>query len=130
MPVSIYYFLTESAYGLGPLEQWDREFESRSRKAQKSHGARSGPYGGCSDGVPLINFYPAEHRINSDLALCDFWAFPTMKGSSEARNFEVIKSLQQVFDKWVERCKKYIACQGRYSEKETVTAPPQISDSE
>jgi len=35
-----------------------------------------------------------------------------------------------VFEKWVERCKKCIACQGRYFEKETVTAPPQSSDSE
>jgi hypothetical protein len=25
-------------------------------KAQKSHGARSGLYGGCSNGVPLIHF--------------------------------------------------------------------------
>jgi hypothetical protein len=32
-----------------------------------------------------------------------------------------------VFEKWVERCKKCIACQGRYFEKETVTVPPQIS---
>jgi hypothetical protein len=38
--------------------------------------------------------------------------------------------LQHVFEKWVERCKKYIACQGRYFEKDTVTAPPQSSDSE
>jgi len=30
----------------------------------------------------------------------------------------------------VERCKKCIACQGRYFEKETVTAPPQNFDSE
>jgi hypothetical protein len=35
-----------------------------------------------------------------------------------------------VFEKWVEPCKKFIACQGRYLEKETVTAPPQSSDSE
>jgi hypothetical protein len=35
-----------------------------------------------------------------------------------------------VFEKWVERCKKFIACQGRYFEKETVTAPPQSSNSE
>jgi hypothetical protein len=33
-------------------------------------------------------------------------------------------SLQHVFEKWVERCKKCIACQGRYFEKETVTTPP------
>jgi hypothetical protein len=32
--------------------------------------------------------------------------------------------LQHVFEKWVERCKKCIACQERYFEKETVTAPP------
>jgi hypothetical protein len=38
--------------------------------------------------------------------------------------------LQHVFEKWVERRKKWIACQGRYFGKETVTAPPQSSDSE
>jgi hypothetical protein len=38
--------------------------------------------------------------------------------------------LQHVFEKWVERCKKCIACQGRYFEKETVTAPPQSYDLE
>jgi hypothetical protein len=32
-------------------------------KAQKSHGARSGLYGGCSDGVSPIHFFQAEHRI-------------------------------------------------------------------
>jgi hypothetical protein len=34
-----------------------------------------------------------------------------------------------VFEKWVERCKKSIACQGRYFEKETVTETPKSSDS-
>jgi hypothetical protein len=38
--------------------------------------------------------------------------------------------LQHVFEKWVERCKKFIACQGRYFEKETVTAHPQSPYSE
>jgi hypothetical protein len=33
-------------------------------KTQKSHGARSGLYGGCSDGVPPIHFFQAEHRIH------------------------------------------------------------------
>jgi hypothetical protein len=42
----------------------------------------------------------------------------------------VANGLQHVFEKWVERCKKCIACQGRYFEKETVTAPPQSSDCE
>jgi hypothetical protein len=45
-------------------------------------------------------------------------------------NHEVINGLQHVFEKWVERCKKCIACQWRYFEKETVTACPQSSDSE
>jgi hypothetical protein len=32
-------------------------------KAYKSHGTRSGLYGGCSNGVPPIQFFQAEHRI-------------------------------------------------------------------
>jgi hypothetical protein len=32
-------------------------------KAQKPHGARSGLYGGCSNGVPPIHFFQAEHRL-------------------------------------------------------------------
>jgi hypothetical protein len=33
-------------------------------------------------------------------------------------------SLQFIFEKWVECCKKCITCQGRYFKKETVTEPP------
>jgi len=62
------------------------------------------------------------------LAPCDFWAFPTMKRSSSARYFQVINGLQHVFEKWVERRKKHIACQGRYFKKETITTPPQSSN--
>jgi hypothetical protein len=32
-------------------------------KVQKSYGARSGLYGGCSVGVPPTHFFQAEHRI-------------------------------------------------------------------
>jgi hypothetical protein len=32
-------------------------------KAQKPHGAKSGQYGRCSNGVQLIHFSQAEHRI-------------------------------------------------------------------
>jgi hypothetical protein len=35
----------------------------------------------------------------------------------------------QNFQKWVEHCKKCITCQGRYFEKENITAPPQSSNS-
>jgi hypothetical protein len=80
-------------------------------------------------GFHRSTFSKPNTEFNSDLAPCDFWASPTMKGSSEARNFEVINCLQHVFEKLVERYEKCIACQGRYFEKETVTAPPQSSDS-
>jgi hypothetical protein len=56
--------------------------------------------------------------------------FLGLSNHGKARNFEVIDGLQHVFEKWVERCKKGIACQRRYFEKETVTAPSQSSDSE
>jgi hypothetical protein len=38
-------------------------------KGYKSHGARSGLYGGCSNGVPTIHFFQAEHRIQFRLML-------------------------------------------------------------
>jgi hypothetical protein len=53
-----------------------------------------------------------------------------MKRELRGKKFRVINGLRHVSEKWVERCKKCIAYQGRYFEKETVTAPPQSSDSE
>jgi hypothetical protein len=53
-----------------------------------------------------------------------------MKMELRGKKFEVINGLQHVFEKWVERYKKCIACQGRYFKKETVTAPPRSCDSE
>jgi hypothetical protein len=54
-------------------------------KAQKSHGARSGLYGGCSDGVP------PNTGFNSDLAPCDFWAFSTMKLELRGKKFRSVQ---------------------------------------
>jgi hypothetical protein len=52
-----------------------------------------------------------------------FLGFPNHeKGALRQEIFEVINGLQHVFEKWVERF------QGRYFERETVTAPPQNSD--
>jgi hypothetical protein len=62
-------------------------------------------------------FSKPKTKFNTDLAPCDFWAFAIMKGSPEAKNFEVLSGLQHVLEKWVERCKKCIAYQGRYFEK-------------
>jgi hypothetical protein len=71
----------------------------------------------CSAWKKLIGGTPPEHSAYSpDLAPCDFWAFPTMKRELRGKNFEVINSLHHIFEKLVERCKKCIACQGRYFE--------------
>jgi hypothetical protein len=62
--------------------------------------------------------------------------FQPRKGSSEVKTAcsTILKlaenGLQHVYEKWVERCKKCTACQGTYFEKQTVTTPPQSSDSE
>jgi histone-lysine N-methyltransferase SETMAR len=91
------------------------------------------------DALTDIKVTPLEHPPYSpDLTPCDFWIFSTMKmelrGKKTAFSTILLKlvsnGLQHVFEKWVERCKNCIACQGRYFEKETVTAPPQSSDSE
>jgi hypothetical protein len=55
----------------------------------------------------------SRSRLHAIFGLFQLW-----KGSSEARNFEVINGLQHVCEKWVERCKKCIACKGRYFKKE------------
>jgi hypothetical protein len=52
-------------------------------------------------GFQRSTFSKPNTEFNSDLAPCDFWAFPTMK-----MELEVINGLQLVFEKWVERCKK------------------------
>jgi hypothetical protein len=57
-----------------------------------------------------------------------------LRFSNHSRGQNLLKlaanGLQHIFEKWAERCKKCIACQGRYFEKEAVAAPPQISDLE
>jgi hypothetical protein len=56
-------------------------------KDQKSHGARSGLYVGCSNGVHLSTFPKPNTEFNSDLAPCNFWAFPTMKRELRGKKF-------------------------------------------
>jgi hypothetical protein len=77
------------------------------------------------DALTEIGGTPSEHPPYSpDVALCNFWAFPIMKGSSEVKTAcstillkLAANGLQHVLEKWVERCKKCITCQGRYLEK-------------
>jgi hypothetical protein len=91
------------------------------------------------DAFSEIGETPLEHPPYSpDVAPCDFWVFPTMKRELRGKKTVcstiplklVANGLQPVFEKWVKRCKKCIACRGRYFENETVTAPPQILNSE
>jgi hypothetical protein len=56
-------------------------------KAQKSHGAKSGLYGKCSDGVSLIHFSQAEHRIQFISCPMHFLGFPTMKIELQGKKF-------------------------------------------
>jgi len=79
-------------------------------------------------GFHWSTFSKLNTEFNSDLTHVISGLFQPWKGSSEARNFEVINSLQHIFEKWVECCEKCIACQGRYFKKETVIAPAQSSD--
>jgi hypothetical protein len=85
----------------------------------------------CSDWKKWVGRTPSEHPPYSpDLAPCDFWAFPTMKREFRGKKFRSDQRLAARFWEVGGALKKCIACQGRYFEKETVTAPPQSSDSE
>jgi hypothetical protein len=85
----------------------------------------------CSVWKKWIGGTPLEHSTYSlDLANAISGLFQPWKWRSKARNFGVINYLQHVFKKWVECCKKCITCQGRYFERDAVTAPPQSSDLE
>jgi hypothetical protein len=106
----------------GPFLGWRSNYQDNGRL----HMAKV-----AMDALTEVGGTPLEHPSYSpDLVPYDIRLFQPWKGSSEARNLEVINGLQHVFEKWVERCKKCIACQRWYFEKETVTAPPQNSDSE
>jgi hypothetical protein len=88
----------------------------------------------CSAWKKWIGESPLEHSPYSpDFVPCDFWAFSTIKGELRGKKFrsdQEVKTacstillkleengLQHVSEKWMERCKKCIACHGRYFEK-------------
>jgi hypothetical protein len=65
-----------------------------------------------SETLQLIHQANGDDAIRRAAVTAIYGFFQQRKGISKARNFEVINGLQQVFEKWVERCKKCIACQG------------------
>jgi hypothetical protein len=91
-------------------------------KAQKLHRARSEMYGWCSDGVPPIS-------VSTSIATFQRNAEAPLRFQRHPKRSSFKTTINSIFEKWVD-CKKCTACQGRYFEKETVTAPLQISDSE
>jgi hypothetical protein len=100
-------------------------------KAQKSHGARS--VLNSVFGLEKVDRWNPIRTsvIESRSRPMRFLGFPNHEKEAPRQEIaKMINGLQHVFEKLVERCKKCIACQGRYFEKETVTAPPQSSDLE
>jgi hypothetical protein len=82
----------------------------------------------------LIEFHQSTFSrlntyFNQDLTML-FLGFSNLEGRALRQEISVINSLQHIFKMWVECCKKCIACQRRYFGKETITTPPQSSDSE
>jgi len=73
---------------------------------------------------------------STDLAPCDFWAFPTLKRQLRGKRFSsddevrnttaaVLKGISQnnlfhVFESFIKRCQKCIQHEGRYFEKEKI----------
>jgi hypothetical protein len=53
----------------------------------RNHTERSGLYGICSNGVPLITFCKLNTEFNSDLTPCNFWAFLTKKRELQGKKF-------------------------------------------
>jgi hypothetical protein len=80
-------------------------------------------------GFHRSTFSKPNTKFNSDLVPCDLWAFPTMKMELRGKKFRSDQWSAARFRDVGGMFKKCIAWQGNYFEKETVTAPPQSSDS-
>jgi hypothetical protein len=99
-------------------------------KAQKSHAVRSEM--NSVFGLEKVDEWNTirTSAIQSRSSPMRFWTFLTMKREIRGKKFRRYEWLQHVFEKWVERCRKCVACQERYFEKETVNAPARSSQSE
>jgi hypothetical protein len=79
-------------------------------------------------GAPFSWLEKSRNRMGLDLdcmadVLMGFHGYIFSKPNTEFNSYAIL-------EKWVECCKKCIACLGRYFEKETVTASPQSPDSD
>jgi hypothetical protein len=80
-------------------------------------------------GFNRSTFSKPNTEFSSDLSPCDLWAFPTMKREFRGKKFRSDQLSAARFREVGGVFEEIIACQGSYFEKETVTAPPQSSDS-
>jgi hypothetical protein len=99
------------------------------RKAHKSHGTRSRLYGGRSNGVSPISVSVSIATFQSRNAGAPLRLLRHPRKRFLKRLYLRFREVGGGGRGERKRCTKCIACQGRYCEKETVTAPPQSSDS-
>jgi hypothetical protein len=68
-------------------------------KVQKSHGARSGLYGGCSNGVPPIHFFQARNRIQFTSRPLGFLGFFNHKKGVPKREISKWSTVYRAFSR-------------------------------
>jgi hypothetical protein len=68
-------------------------------KAQKSHGARSGLYGGHSTGVPPIHFFQDEHRIQFRSHPMRFLSFSNYEKGAQKQEISKLSTVSSTFSR-------------------------------
>jgi hypothetical protein len=81
-------------------------------------------------GFHRSTFSNPNTEFNSDLDLCDFWAFPTMKNDLRGKKFRNDQLSEACFREVGGVLKEIHRLPREVLRKETVTAPPESSDSE
>jgi len=97
--------------------------------AQKSHGARSELYGRCSNGVPPIRFFQAEHRIQFRSHPMRFLGFSNHEKGALKQKISKWSMVCNMFSRSGWSIRSTLLAKGGIL-KNTVTTPLQISDSE
>jgi hypothetical protein len=68
-------------------------------KAQESHRARSGLYDGCSNGVPPIHFFLAEHRIQFRSRPMRFLGFSNLENGAPRQEISKWSTVWSTFSR-------------------------------